>query len=413
MTNEIVHHFALAEGVRLHWAELGEAGHKVPLVLLHGLYDSHLTWRHVAPALARERRVLMPDLPGHGLSARPDASYELGWHARLIAAWLKEAGVEQADVVGHSYGGGVAQMLLLECRERVRRLVLVASGGLGREVGMPLRLAAVPLVVELFGQPFMGLGTLLALSRVHYTNAELDELRAMNEQPGSARAFARTVRDILDWRGQRRAFLHRAHEVRELPPMAVHWGDRDRVIPVSHAQSFLEAVEGVSFRRFEGCGHYLHVEQPELFVQSVDAFLDSRSVSETHLRGATTAPPRALGDDRQGEDGGPKRKRSRLEVKDIKELAERVELVVDKGIATVSEVHRKVARVPFSSLEVLPVIATPARKVRALHNGISGLIYASLGRVNHAVCNGIATMCTVARDHDSLRDPLSRAAHLR
>lgn len=123
------HHFARVEGVRLHWAELGESTANPPLVLLHGLSDCYRTWRQIAPEFARDRRVLAPDLPGHGLSARPDASYELPWYAHVMARWLETAGVDRADVVGHSFGGGVAQMMLLECAQRIRRLVLVSSGG--------------------------------------------------------------------------------------------------------------------------------------------------------------------------------------------------------------------------------------------------------------------------------------------
>lgn len=89
-------------GVDLHWAELGEGR---PLVLLHVLADSHLSWSRVAPALAPHRRVLMPDLAGHGLSSRPDASYALKWHAQLITGWLDALALVDADVVGHSYGG--------------------------------------------------------------------------------------------------------------------------------------------------------------------------------------------------------------------------------------------------------------------------------------------------------------------
>src|SRR4051812_41000341 len=108
----------------IHWVE---AGSGPPLVLLHGLTDSHRTWSRVAPTLARNHRVLMPDLAGHGLSSRPDASYSLAWHAKVIGEWLDSLGIEQTDVVGHSFGGGVAQWLLLERRERVRRLGLVAA----------------------------------------------------------------------------------------------------------------------------------------------------------------------------------------------------------------------------------------------------------------------------------------------
>jgi len=119
------HRFARVEGVRLHWAELGDSPGQPPLVLLHGLNDCYRTWKRLAPRLARDRRVLMPDLPGHGLSARPDASYELRWYAHVMTHWLGVAGVRRGDVVGHSFGGGVAQMMLLQCPERIRRLVLV------------------------------------------------------------------------------------------------------------------------------------------------------------------------------------------------------------------------------------------------------------------------------------------------
>src|SRR3990170_5464631 len=131
-----------AAGVEIHACELGPAeASGPPLVMLHGLCDSYLTWSRVAAALARKRRVILPDLPGHGLSGRPDASYALAWHAEVMGAWLDALGLDTVDLVGHSFGGGVAQWMLLAHRERVRRLVLVAPGGLGRGVSVPLRLA--------------------------------------------------------------------------------------------------------------------------------------------------------------------------------------------------------------------------------------------------------------------------------
>src|SRR5437762_7039024 len=107
-------HFTTVEGVRLRWFEIGEASAATPVVLLHGLNNSSLSWAHVAPLLATDRRVLVPDLPGHGRSDRPNAGYELDWYAHVIARWIEAVGLEQADIVGHSFGGGVAQMLLLE-----------------------------------------------------------------------------------------------------------------------------------------------------------------------------------------------------------------------------------------------------------------------------------------------------------
>jgi len=295
----LLHHFARVEGVRLHWAELGESTARPPLVLLHGLHDYYRTWGQLAPRLANDRRVLMPDLPGHGLSGRPDASYRLDWYADIMARWLEmvldTGGV--VDVVGHSFGGGVAQMMLLHCPKRIRRLVLVSSGGLGREIAWCLRLASIPFVVEHLGQPFMRLGTRIAIKATGDVVSREDSARlaAMNAQRGSARAFARTVQDIIDWRGQRRCFFERADELSKLPPIAAFWGDRDTVIPYSHAEALAEAVDGVRITRFKDCGHYPHHESPDAFVAALRGFLDSREARAACLHGrAREGRPRVL-----------------------------------------------------------------------------------------------------------------------
>jgi pimeloyl-ACP methyl ester carboxylesterase len=286
MANELRDHFADVEGIRLHWSELGTASRATPVVLLHGLNNSSLSWVHVAPWLATDRCVLMPDLPGHGQSARPNVGYELVWYAHIIALWLEALGIERADIVGHSFGGGVAQMLLLECPQRVRRLVLVAAGGLGKGVGFWLRLASLPRVVEHLGQPFMALGTRLAMrsARGGVTHAEIGQLSHFNSQAGSARAFGRTVRDVINWRGQRRNFWKRVHEVTRLPAVLVLWGDRDDIIPIEQGRAFAALLEGSVFTTFKGAGHYLHNERPEVFAQVVREFLDDPAVRATRVR---------------------------------------------------------------------------------------------------------------------------------
>jgi pimeloyl-ACP methyl ester carboxylesterase len=272
---EMRHQYGVVGGLRLHWAEMGETTNTAPIVLLHGINDSHLSWKLVAPLLAVHRRVLIPDLPGCGLSDRPDASYAIAWHARVIADWLAHLALESADFVGHSFGGGVAQMLLLECPARIRRLALIAPGGFGRDVGGWVRLVGImPGFVEAFGQPFMALGTRLALRGSPFSEQEVTNMSAMNTTCGTARAFARTSRDVVGWRGQKQSFLQRAHEIAVLPPIAVYWGDRDALIPIGQGAAFAQAMQGVSFQTFPGCGHYLHHEQPTAFASALSKFLD-------------------------------------------------------------------------------------------------------------------------------------------
>ncbi len=274
---------------------MGEPNGKAPVVLLHGLNDCYLTWSKPAPLLACDRRVLVPDLPGHGLSGRPDASYTLRWYAHMMARWFEALGIDTVDVVGHSFGGGVAQVLLVECPEKIRRLVLVSSGGLGREIAPAPRLAAIPFVVERFGQPFMGPGTRLALKATGdvVSKEETRRLVAMNAQRGSARAFARTVRDIIDWRGQRHTLFKYADELSQLPSMAVFWGERDGVIPASHAQALADYVEGVRVVLFKGCGHYPHHENPQRFLRELRRFLDDPAALKARLRDRPAERPRS------------------------------------------------------------------------------------------------------------------------
>jgi pimeloyl-ACP methyl ester carboxylesterase len=274
------------EGLDLHWLELGSGR---PTVLLHGLSDSHRTWGKVAPALARSRRVLLLDLPGHGLSARPDASYTLAWHARIVAGWLDALGLDEIDLVGHSFGGGVAQWLLLEHRRRVRRLALVAPGGLGREVALGVRLCALP-IVERLGQPFMGAATRIGCSA---TGARFDAEDAaalgwMNAMPGTARALSRTARDVVDWRGQRRHFLDHAREIGELPPIALFWGERDPVVPFAQALETAELLDGARLTRFAKCGHFPHRECDAEFTRALEAFVDEPSCEAARLRAPVT-----------------------------------------------------------------------------------------------------------------------------
>jgi pimeloyl-ACP methyl ester carboxylesterase len=283
------HNFARVRDVDLHWAEHGSGR---PLVLLHGLCDSHRTWFPVAPALARSHRVLMLDLAGHGESSRPDASYTLDWHATLVGAWLEKLGLDEVDLVGHSFGGGIAQWMLLEHRKRIRRLGLESAGGLGREVGVALRWASFPFFVERFGQRFMSFGTTRALNAAGaaFSDEEIATLARYNAIPGTARAFSRSVRDVINGWGQYRHFLDRAHEVPSLPPIALFWGEEDLLIPVSHGIKAASIIEGATLTRFPGVGHFPHRQVPARFVEVLRAFLDARHVECPRIVGPRGAP---------------------------------------------------------------------------------------------------------------------------
>ncbi len=185
-----------ANGTTIAWSELGSGE---PLVLIHGFQQSHRTWRRVAPLLAESYRLLTPDLPDHGHSGRPDAPYTLTWYALTLSMWMEAVGVARAHVCGHSFGGGIAQWMLLGHRDRVDRLALVAPGGLGREAGMGLRLATLPGLGRAFTPLVIRYGLPFAMRRApaifgNIEPAEVKRAAVANRSRGTARALQRSAR---------------------------------------------------------------------------------------------------------------------------------------------------------------------------------------------------------------------------
>lgn len=263
-------------GTTIAWTELGEGE---PLILLHGLGDSHRSWRNAAPHLARHYRVLMPDLPGHGLSGRPNASYTLAWYARLVLDWMSAIGVDDAHLCGHSFGGGVAQWMLLCDSARIRSLALVAAGGLGREVAIGLRLAAIPYLGPLLTPHFMGIGTRAMMHKAIGDAGEVDPAEVeravwMNSAAGTGRAFQRTVVGCVDLLGQHAQTWAHIDEVESLPPIALFWGEQDRMIPVRHCYSSARRLENARVFTYPESGHFLQLENAWGFAQDLIGFLE-------------------------------------------------------------------------------------------------------------------------------------------
>src|SRR5947209_205982 len=135
-------HELVLHGHRVSYRTAGSGG---PVVLLiHGITGCAAQWDQVIPLLAERYTVVAPDLLGHGQSAKPRGDYSLGAYAVSVRDLLVALGHRRATVVGHSLGGGVAMQFAYEYPPFAERLVLVSSGGLGREVHLLLRAATLP-----------------------------------------------------------------------------------------------------------------------------------------------------------------------------------------------------------------------------------------------------------------------------
>jgi pimeloyl-ACP methyl ester carboxylesterase len=269
--------------VEIHGHEVSyrDVGEGPVLLLLHGIAGSSRAWREVMPALAEDHRVIAPDLLGHGESAKPQGDYSLGAYASGLRDFLGVLGVERATLVGQSFGGGVAMQLAYQHPEVCERLVLVDSGGLGREVNPILRAATLPLaeyVMPVLFPSFVrdrgdAISRFLADKGIRSGRAAEVWLayRSLTETE-NRKAFVRTVRSVIDPGGQTVSAMDRLYLAAEVPTLIV-WGADDSIIPVAHAHAAHEAIEGSRLEIVEGAGHFPHVEKPERFLEVLRDFL--------------------------------------------------------------------------------------------------------------------------------------------
>lgn len=266
------------------------AGDGPAVVLVHGMLNSSSHWHEVARSLAASHTVLAPDLIGHGDSAAPRGDYSLGAHAAAIRDVMAAVGIERATIVGHSLGGGVAMQFFYQFPQRVERLALVSSGGLGREVSPLLRTAALPGVSPLLSltiNPRL-LGAIRAagtgmrergMGQGAYLQAMARALRPL-QSAGAREAFLQTLRSVIDVRGQRVSATDRLYLLEALPTLIV-WGDRDNTIPIEHGRSAHAAIPGSFFKTLPGVAHFPNLEDPDGLAAALLEFMASTEPAST------------------------------------------------------------------------------------------------------------------------------------
>jgi pimeloyl-ACP methyl ester carboxylesterase len=168
--------------------------------------------------------------------------------------------------------------------ERCERLVLVDSGGLGREVSLLLRAAALP--GSEFVLPFLAATRLLDAGefvgrllgrfglRVHTDLEEMARGHATLSDAAARAAFVHTLRSVVEPGGQRVDASDRLYLARHIPFLLV-WGERDSIIPVSHGRATHEQVPGSRLELFAQSGHFPQLDEPERFIDVLVDFMDS------------------------------------------------------------------------------------------------------------------------------------------
>lgn len=259
------------------------------MLLLHGLGTSLITWgQNVDPLVAAGYRVLALDLPGHGDSDKPRTlSYDPISGANLLREFLTLLGVERASVVGNSAGGLVVGQFGITYPEQVDRMVLVAAGGLGREVCWYLRVMSIPVLGELLYQPkiqdALDLSKRIFYQEPPFLNEVLPEMRRVRNMPGTRYAAVQAVRSSINLWGLRKQqyILHRLTELSK--PLLAVWGKEDNIIPAIHAEEVRRAIPNSFVRIIPQCGHWPHMEKAQEFNDLLVQFFNGSLDNGHHL----------------------------------------------------------------------------------------------------------------------------------
>ena len=274
MTPTVRHEHVVVDGMDIHYAAAGDGP---PIVFLHGLGASCITWQENIGPLSERFAVYALDFPGHGDSVKLGVSYNTEAGISLTVGFLDAIGAQSAALAGSSMGGLIALLTALEHPERVSHLALINSAGLGREIAGYLRVMSLPFVGEFLEGPThrsaKAMMRLVFGPRKEYPEALFQELVRTRSLPGGRDAVLASLREGVNIFGMKRRY-RLLDCLRELQmPLMIVWGALDPVFPPKHGHAAAEAAPGSRFLFFPEAGHWPHMEEAERFNAEVAAFL--------------------------------------------------------------------------------------------------------------------------------------------
>lgn len=261
----------VAAGIRTNYHDLGSG---FPVLMLHGSgpgVSAWANWRLVMPSLAERARVIAPDMAGFGYTERrPDLRYDMDTWVAQAVGMLDALGIERADLVGNSFGGGLALQVAIRHPHRIRRLVLMGSVG--------VRFDITPALDAVWGytpsiKTMRGLLDLFAYDR-SLANDELAKLRyEASIRPGFQESFsAMFPAPRQRWVD---AMASHAEDIKALPheTLVIH-GREDQVIPLDTSLTLAQWIPNAQLHVYGKCGHWTQIEHAARFARLVGDFLN-------------------------------------------------------------------------------------------------------------------------------------------
>ena len=270
-------HYINVKGINTRFWSMGDEGSAV--ILLHGIGCYIEMWEKNIDALSQHHRVFAIDLVGFGRSDKPMAPYSFPFLTQFTLDFMKALNIERASLIGNSMGGGICLQIAIQFPDKVDKLVLVNSAGLGKEMTILLRLASLPLIGELLTRPSRK-GTYRFMKECVYdpsilTDDWIERAYQMASLPSTHKVFLKMLRSCVDFDGLNKKLLGTVLDSfsKITLPVLVIWGRQDNILPVVHAYTAVKRIPNAELHVFDPCGHLPQIECPEEFNALILEFL--------------------------------------------------------------------------------------------------------------------------------------------
>lgn len=249
------------------------------IIFVHGLAGDFTHFEHTAPAFAKDHRVIGVDMPGCGISCKPDTKHSIRGYAATILDLMDQLGIARATLVGHSAGGQIVAEAAAMAPSRIDRLVMINAAGL-RSYAPPLRWLARALfrpallqrVLEPAARPIL---TQVFHGKNHYTEKFIVDSIERPQHPllgEIAKVFHDLTPDLLS-----PSIVANARML-TMPSMLI-WGSEDRLVPLAGVRRAAAALPDCRLEVISQCGHMPIIERPELTVALIRSFLSVPEVA--------------------------------------------------------------------------------------------------------------------------------------
>lgn len=268
--------FVNAGGHRIHYLDYGVGA---PLLLIHGGGAGGAIWFRQIAELSKHFRVIAPDNPIFGLSSQPDRSVRISEITTgYLTSLMDTLEIDRASFAGLSMGGFGAIRMALDSPDRVDRLALVNSAGLGRHLPWGFRLSAMPLLSRFLSRPHRRVHerffatTEVVKPGAPHNDAYLEYAYQVTLNDGHSLAVRRNMPVFAGMRGQRNLLAD--EELASIKARTlVIWGENDRFFPVTHGARAAELIPGARLVTLPECGHVAPLDQPDRLNELIGDFL--------------------------------------------------------------------------------------------------------------------------------------------